>query len=189
MESEDLSGFLWAFVYVSGFKGHFVPVSLVPDIIADMQSRTDEREGAGELIKLKGVVDGGCDRPGMVMTDRPWETIKIDTFSLEFPTQDFEYFVEKLYSAPERKAPSGASYYKIHGWRHCVVLTPEMRDLVLEAMEEMLPEVQDRAAEADKEFSRRLREINKGGVKVISHRDKESPYVHEVRVPKKEEMN
>jgi len=186
----DLTGFLWARVHILGYKVHFVPKSLVPDIVADLQSREHEDPLAGEVEEIEGVDHGGCDRPGMIMTDRPWETIKIDTFRLEIPTQDFEYFAKKLFKAPARKGPSGSTYYKIHGWIHCVVFTQEMRDLVLGAMAEMLDEVRERADAADREFSRRLRVLNENSpVKVISHRDKESPYVREVKVPKKEDLN
>jgi DNA-binding sugar fermentation-stimulating protein len=64
------------------------------------------------------------------------------------------------------------------------VFTPDQRDLVLKTMAEMYPEVESKAEKADKEFSRRMREINKNGVKVVSHRDKESPHVKRVRKPK-----
>lgn len=186
MKTDDLTDFLWAFVWVTGYKPHFVPKKLVTSLVGDLTTREHEEEGAGEVYEVRGVETGGCDRAGMIMVDRPYEKIKIDTFSLEFPSQDFEHFMLRLFKAPERKFQNGDRYYKIHGWLHCVMFTPEQRDLVLKAMEEMLPAVREKADAADKEFSRRMREINKDGVKVISHRDKESPHVKRVPRPKKD---
>jgi hypothetical protein len=159
---------------------------VVAAIIQDLTTREHEEEGAGEVVDVSGTDTGWCDRPGMIMVDRPIEKIKIDTFHLDIPSQDFQYFVRKLIDAPERTTPDGQKYYKIHGWLHCVVFTPDQRDIVLQTMAEMWPEVEAKADKADKEFSRRMREINKNGVKVISHRDKESPHVKRVRKPKKE---
>jgi hypothetical protein len=187
MKTDDLTDFLWAFVWVLGYKPHFVPKSLVMGLIQDLAGREHEEEGAGEVYEIKGINRGGCDRPGMVMVDRPFEKIRIDTFDLELPSQDFEYFANKLFKTHERKLPTGERYYKIHGWMQCVMFTPEQRDMVLKAMEEMLPDVRKRADDADREFSRRLREINKDGVKVISHRDKESPHVKQL--PEKKDIN
>ena len=187
MKTDDLSGFLWAAVWVTGYKVHFVPKQFVHGLIEDLTSREHEEEGAGEVYEVKGVESGFCDRPGMIMTDRPIERIKIDTFPLDIPSQDFEYFMRKLIKAQERTLPTGEKYYKIHGWLHCVMFTPEQRDMVLTAMEEMLPEVRVKAEEADDEFSRRIAEINKGGEKVISVRDKNCPHIK--RIPKKEVLN
>jgi hypothetical protein len=180
----DLTDFLWAFVWVTGYKAHFVPKQLVMGIVQDLTSREHEEEGAGEVFEIKGVDAGFVDRPGMIMVDRPVEKIKIDTFHLDIPSQDFQYFGKKLLKAELRQLPDGQKYYKIHGWLHCVVFTPDQRDLVLKTMAEMYPEVESKAEKADKEFSRRMREINKNGVKVVSHRDKESPHVKRVRKPK-----
>jgi hypothetical protein len=193
METEaDLSDFLWAFVWIAGYKVHFVPKKLVADVISDLQNREHEEEGAGEIVELKGVESGWCDRPGMIMTDRPIEHIRIDTFTLDIPSQDFQYFARKLQKAQERRFPSGEKYYKIHGWLHCVVFTPDQRKLLLQTMKEMWPGVHERAEAADKEFSRRMRELNKADPekpKVISHRDKESPYIKKIPKPKKEDLN
>ena len=188
MKTENLQEVLWAYVWVPAYKPHFVPKRLAAALVADLQERCrqDHPEHVSEDVILEARDEGGIDLPGMIMMDRPIEHIKIDTFKLAMPSQDFTEFLRELALAPKRMFAGGQEYYKIHGWRVCMVFTPEQRELMLKAMEEMLDDVEKRAEAADKEFSRRLREINKDGVRVISHRDKESPHVKRVAAPKKE---
>lgn len=184
MKTDDLTDYLWAFVWVTGYKPHFCPKKLANGLLADLSGREHDTPGDGLIFKVEGTDSGGIDLPGMCMVDRPYEEIKIDTFKLSIPSQDFTHFVRALFEAPERMFADGEKYYKIHGWMHCIVFTPEQRDMVLKAMEEMLPEAARKAEEADREFSRRMEEINRDGVKVISHRDKYSK-----DAPKKVTMN
>lgn len=187
MKTENLQDELWAWVEHPGYKGHYCPRKLAAPLLAELGNRRNrdypERGGDG---KIEPISEGGIDLPGMIMVDRPIEKIKIDTFTLSMPSQDFHEFFRELKFVHKRAFADGQEYYKIHGWLQCVVLTPEQRDLVLQAMADMLPDVLRRGEEADKEFSRRMRELNKGGAQVISHRDKESPYVKRVPAPKKE---
>lgn len=189
MKTENLQEELWAFAWVGGYKPHFVPRRLTAALVSDLEERAraknyDTNYEGGSKVEPRA--DGCIDLPGMCMVDRPYEEIKIDTFKLSIPSQDFSVFVAELAHAPLRKFADGQEYYKIHGWRVCVVFTPQQRDMVLQAMEEMLPAAKERCDAADKEFSRRMREINKDGPRVISHRDKESPHVKRVSAPKKE---
>jgi hypothetical protein len=187
MQAENLENELWTWVSMPGYKGHYCPKKLAAALAADLTNRRDrdhaDCEGDAEIAPAN---EGGIDLPGMCMVDRPIEKIKIDTFTLSIPSQDFGEFARELLYVHKRTFADGQEYYKIHGWRACVVFTPEQRDLVLKAMDDMAKEVKERADTADKEFSRRMREINKNGPVVVSHRDKESPYVKRVPVPKKE---
>ncbi len=189
MKTENLQEELWAFVFVPGYKGHYCPRALAASLNADLEARRqrDHADADGDP-DMKSVIEGGIDLPGMIMVDRPIEKIKIDTFTLSIPSQDFAEFTRELAFVHKRVFADGKEYYKIHGWLQCVVFTPEQRDLVLNAMREMLPAVKERAEKADREFSRRMDEINRGGVQVLSHRDKYSKNAPKrVPVPKKED--
>ena len=181
MNAENLAEGSWALVMFSGgWKFHYCPSEIVSDLVADIIAR------GGEEKEIKVVVEGRIDLPGMIMTDRPWESIKIGSFNLNIPSQDFSEFMIELASAPVRKFASGKEYYKIHSWRECVVFSPEQREMVLDVAEKMIDNVNKRADKADEEFSNCLANINKNGLKVISARDKKSPYVKRVAEPKKE---
>jgi hypothetical protein len=189
MKTENLEDNLWAFAWVGGYKPHFVPKRLTAALVAELEMRQqrDYPECGGEgSTQVEPRESGVIDLPGMCMVDRPHEEIKIDTFKLSIPSQDFKVFLRELALAPKRKFSDGQEYYKIHGWRVCVVFTLQQRDLVLHAMEEMLNSAEKRGNDADEEFSRRMAEINKDGPRVISHRDKKSPYVKKVPKPPKE---
>lgn len=177
MDVVDLSGSLWGFMLSSGWKGHFCPTSLMAELIEDSNRR------GHELGILEQASKGFIDMPGMIMTDRSHETIRIDTFDLTIPTQDYEYFYMELKKGPKRKFPSGQEYYKIHGWLVCVVFTPEQRDMILAAMKERLENgVKERAKAEDEEFTRRIQSINSDGVKIISPRDRDSLKDHVKKV-------
>jgi hypothetical protein len=151
----------WTFLLFEYYKPHFCPNELITDLIIDIESR------GGPLIETKSVDKGGADRPGMVLMDRPWETIILDGFKLEFPSQDFEYFMEELKSSSMREFISGKKYYKVHGWRHCIVVTPKQREIVLQAMDEMLPRVRARCEEAEEKLIEVIERIDKNKVLII----------------------
>lgn len=189
MKTDDLQSELWAWVTMPGYKGHYCPRKLAGALAVDLTNRRDRDypEHDGEAA-ITPVSEGMIDLPGMIMTDRPIEKIKIDTLALSIPSQDYAEFARELKFVHKRVFADGQEYYKIHGWRVCVVFTPEQRDLVLGAMADMLPGVKERAEAADREFSRRLDQANeKGGALVVSHRDKYSKNAPiKVPVPKKE---
>ena len=133
MNAENLAEGSWALVMFSGgWKFHYCPSEIVSDLVADIIAR------GGEEKEIKVVVEGRIDLPGMIMTDRPWESIKIGSFNLNIPSQDFSKFMIELASAPVRKFASGKEYYKIHSWRECVVFSPEQREMVLDVAEKMI---------------------------------------------------
>lgn len=188
MKTENLQDVMWAWVEHPGYKGHYCPKKLAGSLLADLQKRRDrDYPHKGGDGNIEPVDEGGIDLPGMIMADRPIEKLKIDTFTLSIPSQDFAEFTRELGFVHKRVFSDGQAYYKIHGWMQCVVFTPEQRDLVLTEMKAMLPDVKKRADEADKEFSRRLDVLNAGEVKVISARDKHSKNAPKrIPAPKKE---
>jgi hypothetical protein len=58
----------------------------------------------------------------------------------------------------------------MHLWTYCLVLTPAQRDILVAGMEAQSEEAAVDAKRDNDEFRRRLNEINKDGVKVISGR-------------------
>lgn len=185
MKTENMQGNLWSFVFSFpfGYKNHYCPKKLVPGLLADLTARI----GHDVEIEVEDRDDGMIDLPGMLWVDRPYEKIKIDTFTLEIPSQDFSVFVRKLVEAPRRRFLDGQEYYKIHGYMCCVMFTPEQRDLVLQEMERLIPEAEKRCEEADRAFSDNIAEINKDGVKVISQKDKYSKYAPKfIKAPPKD---
>jgi hypothetical protein len=188
MKTEDLQSELWARVHVSTYKDHYCPRKLAAALLTDLQARGErDHHDYDDESHIEPCSEGGIDLPGMIMTDRPIEKVKIDTFTLSIPSQDFREFARELAFVHKRVFSDGQEYYKIHGWRMCVVFTPEQRDMVLAEMQRMLPEVEARADAADREFSRRMDEVNKGGVRVLSARDKYSKNAPKrVPAPKKE---
>lgn len=159
MTVDDVLG--WSFLLFEYYKPHFCSNELVTDLITDIGSRD------GPLIEVKSVNKGGADRPGMVLANRPWETIVLGEFKLEFPSQDFEYFMEELRSSSVREFISGKKYYKIHGWRHCIVVTPEQRETILQTMNEMLPGVHTRCDEAEEKLIEAIERLDKNKVLIV----------------------
>lgn len=162
-------------------KTHYCPRELVGGLVSDLEARGHSAKEVEEASK------GGIDLPGMAMMDAPWEDIMIGEFKFSVPTLDFEYILQELMKVEVRKFSDGQEYFKIHGNFHCLVLTPDQRNELLDKMCNMLDEVTKRADEASEEFSRRLARMNKGRTRFISHRDKNDPYV--ARIPESPKDN
>lgn len=148
MDIKELAFGKWSGVMFGGFKTHFCPNELVSQLVADIISR------GGEVIDIKSVTQGWADLPGMVLADRPWEDIQLKNFKLGFPSQDFEHFLRELNNANVRKFADGSEYYKLHGWLHCIILTPDQYVQVMLKMDEMLPAVRNRCKEADERMNK-----------------------------------
>jgi hypothetical protein len=188
MKTEDLQSELWAYVRVPAYKAHYCPRKLAAPLAAALETRwkNDHSDEDGP-VNIDPCNEGMIDLPGMIMIDRPMEKLKIDTFTLHIPSQDYWEFARELGFVHKRVFGDGQEYYKIHGRSTCVVFTPEQRDLVLAEMKAMLPDVKKRAEEADREFSRRMDKLNEGEVRVVSARDKYSKNAPKrVPAPKKE---
>jgi hypothetical protein len=146
------------------WKGQTVPRLLIADLIADMEQR-----GNGKIVG-KIVTEMGIDMPGMMMIDRGYQHIKLDTLDISIPYSDFTSFTSQLSGLKKRMFASGKEYYKLHGWLQAIVLTTAQRDLLLREMVDRAPAVEKLAEDEHVEFMRRLGQINKDGTKVVSHR-------------------
>lgn len=118
-----------------GCKPHFVPESLQPDISDELVNRFSRSNLRGEdSFTVKTTTEGLVDLPGMVRMDRTYEEFDLGGFKLSIPTTDIDFYYSELTRLPERSV-NGKPYYKIHGWIHCVVLTPEHRTIILSQIE------------------------------------------------------
>ncbi len=142
-------------------KPHFIPESMLEDACAELC----ERFAAKTLIK--DVTEGLIDLPGMVLADRTYEEFDLGRFRLSIPTSDILHYFKELKDGELREI-NGKSYYKIHGWIHCIMITTEMRDMILAQIESNLEAIDRKMHEEQKEFDRRINEINKNDVKIIT---------------------
>jgi hypothetical protein len=165
MRIDNLESGAWALIMFDTFKAHFCPGELAADLIADIVGRS------GNVVSMERASEGGIDLPGIVLANRRWEDIPLDGFNLGFPAQDFEHFMAELEAAPERRFANGRGYHKIHGWLHCVVLTPGQRETVLGAMAAILPEVRIRAEEENRKFLEAMGRVNADKVRAVSWRE------------------
>lgn len=154
---------LWVMVRLKNLKWHYCMKRLAYEFL-DEEGLDEETD-----LEMRPTNEGLIDLPGMVMMDRSYRDIKIDTFKLVIPTEDFEYFYDRLKEAPRRRFRGGAEYHKVHGWQACAVFTPEQQEMVVEAMGEILPEVREDAVAETLEFTRRLAKLREQNV--VSIRD------------------
>lgn len=165
----------FAFVHCSGgFKAHYCPAALVGGLVADLEARDAGVKG------VENAVSGSIDLPGMAMADRPWEKVMIGEFVLSVPSQDFAIILERLRDAPIRRFADGSEYHKVHGWLHCLVVSPEQRDELISAMEEKAPEAEKRADEAAAEFGKRMENVvNRPDVRVCGDLERKTVVHHD----------
>jgi hypothetical protein len=140
-----------------GVKPHFVPDSLMHTILTDIGRRfhapvLQTLDRTGELMRI--------DRGGPMMISAEWVSVDIDNATLEVPVRDIEVYYMDLLQSPLRGEP-GAQYYKLHGWLHCVVLTPEQRKTILFAWGTKLQEYHDKAEREQAEYTAKVMELNK----------------------------
>lgn len=156
---------LWMFLIVSGWKSHYCPSSLLNGLMDDLAKRNHT------MMDMKKTDNAYIDCPGMAMVGRKHETIKIDTLSIEMPTIDFEELMYSLKDLKVREFSDGSKYYKMHGFRTCIVLTVEQHDMLLQAMEDMWPIVEQDARRESEKFTEMIEKISESGVKVLAKHD------------------
>ncbi len=162
MSEEDT---LWVAVKLKNLKWHYCMKRLAYELIEEIG--VDEET----TVEMQPTTEGFIDNPGIIMADRSYQNIKIDTFKLVIPTEDFEYFHGKLKEAPVRRFRGGDEYHKIHGWLACAMFTRDQQEMLVEAMGHILPEVRAAAEEEFLEFNRRLSRIRENGGRVASGKE------------------
>jgi hypothetical protein len=159
----------WKWLIIDGWKSHGIPAYLQQTLLDDLSER-EEQKGHGDLeFEAKDTTTCGIDMPGMVAMNRPWMTFQIDGLSIDIPCEDVLEFIEQLKAAPMRTWTKGtteyvgSSYYKLHGFHKCIVLTPDLRAELLTQLESNLEEAeaQSKAFWADRKLpSQVLQEAN-----------------------------
>lgn len=148
----------WKWITSPNWKSHGVPVYLVQALLDDLRAR---QEGDGEVeYTEKDTVHCAIDQPGMVCMDRPWMTFQVDGLTIEIPCEDVLSFYTQLKNLPAREFTHGKSmgvgmtYYKLHAFHKCLVLTPDVRQELLDQLGEraMEAEVQATAFYADRKL-------------------------------------
>jgi hypothetical protein len=152
----------WVRFMSDGWKMHFVDVRLLSGLMEDSASRNHASPFYEPVTKA------WIDLPGMILQDRSIEEFSFDGITLEMPSEDFEHFRESLRDKKVREFSDGRKYFKIHGWLHCVVFTPEQRDACLALMDARAEEARARGEADKKRFREGIAAINKDGVKVMS---------------------
>ena len=110
------------------------------------------------------------DMPGIIMSDRNYQTIELDGLIIEIPSSDFAIIHEQLARASEEVLPGGMSIFKIRGWMVGIVLTLEFRDQLLQKMSELLPSAKLIAQKEDEEYTRRIARVGgRSPVKAMSN--------------------
>ena len=138
-------------------KPHWLPDSLEAAICDDISERF--RAPAAQVIP-RDDEPFRIDRGGPMLMSAEWISVDLEGTPFEVPVRDVEDFYWEL-KAARRGGTGRKTYYKMHGWLHVVVLTPEMRETLLAAWGGRIQEYRDRAsAEADK-FVHAVAEINK----------------------------
>lgn len=149
-------------LFEKGVKAHFIPSELFKDICDELYTRFTVKP-----FETYDKDQAWYDIGGMAMMDAKhleWNTPGDLKFTLM--ADHFEYAYDELKNAEVREV-NGKKYYKLHGWLHCIILTPAQRDFLLEDWEKNLQEYSQAAMMSNLEFERRMAEINKNGLKVI----------------------
>lgn len=139
------------------WKGHVVSDDLVHDIEMELHDRAvaDGNDTCTFLI-VDQTDEAHYDLPGMMMTTRKLRALDVEGLQLRIPSMDFEDILSTVRLLQERKLPDGRPYYKLHGWRFCIVLTPAERQALIAAMEAQLADVEAEAEDDRRRFTEGL---------------------------------
>lgn len=134
------TGWTWLTFFTA--VSHAVPDLLADEVIADLSRR------GVPLAKRKEIGPRGIsfDLPGMVAVDRPLCSVRIGDLRIEIPSEDVVTILRHLRALSVRKRPGGRPYYKLHGFRRSLVLTPEQYVVMVAALERRAPREEARAA-------------------------------------------
>lgn len=126
----------WKWLKIDGWKSHAVPAYLGHTLIADLRARRNEEIEYEE----QDTTNVAIDMPGMIAVDRPWMDFELDGLTVEMPCEDVLAFWSELKNLRSREFTHGTgmgvgmTYYKLHGLYKCIVLTPDLRFQLLEAL-------------------------------------------------------
>lgn len=140
----------WVVISSDDWKSHATPVIFVDALIAEMH----ERGFKGEIDR-RLLVEYGLDRGGMCFVNRPLETFLFNGLVFTIPSEHVDYFYNALTELTPRKFGS-RTYYKLHCYYSCIVLTPTLRRQLLRSLRRRV----DRAEAVATAFYRSKRPLN-----------------------------
>lgn len=129
----------WLWINFDGAIPHFVCAGLSKSLINDLKNR------GCPVDKQEECTDMNIDMPGMICTDRPWETLPFMGADIDIPSEDVASFILKLSELKERVFDDGTPYYKLHGFCRCIVFTPAQRVAFLDLLKSRVQEAEKRA--------------------------------------------
>lgn len=135
------------------WKDHTVPTGLLcAEILEDLRNRGCAVDDIDARTADEAYIDFG----GPIHTSRKYWTADLgDGYKLSIGYDHIDVMVSALKELPERRTPHGVPYYKLHSWLWCTVLTPQMRDRLLTAVQEHRVHIDAEVAAYDQRIARR----------------------------------
>ena len=150
---------MWSSILYSDYVFHVCPNSLLDEFVKYMKRNAND---VGEP-EIKLVESINIDMPGMIMSTRSWQKIKIDTLEINIPSVDIENFIFNLKLARTRRLLNGEEFYYMSGYLRCVVLKKEQKDLLLSGLEQLFQENATLIEKERSKFSRAVKELEESG--------------------------
>ena len=141
------------------WKGHVVSDALAAKLKTELTQRSKEQPEFQEK-DLTPDDEVFFDLPGICLAERSMRHLTVDGMTMHVPSQDLDSVLYDLRLLQPRTFADGTPYYKLHGWRFCVVFTPEEREAMLTAMEAQREEANREADADDKRFVETINQIN-----------------------------
>lgn len=145
------------------WKGHVVPAELVEALKAELNQRADEIKDPVQFVTEDLGPDDEVhfDVPGMCLTERALRIVEgLGGLKLQVPSQDWDSILYEIQLLEQRTFPSGEPYYKLRGWRFCIVFTPEQRAAAIASMEAQKDAAAAEGEADDQRFADGIRKIN-----------------------------
>lgn len=156
----------WRFIVWRGCKGQYIPPQLFKQLEDEFRERLGRHDPPEELCvdhddHDKERDEAAIDLPGMIRMDRGWWSCDLDVGRVSFPVLDVRDLRRQLVTLPLRTFKDGTEYYKLHGWLMCVVLTPQHRDVILQALKDDWDSIEVRENEEIERWKKTLDVLNR----------------------------
>jgi hypothetical protein len=143
-----------------GYKPAYIPRELYEGIRDWMQADTPD----GFPTIDKPCDSAFIDMPGMIRADRTICKLTLaGGVTIEIPATDMAELHTDLQAAELDTKITAAPHYVLHGWRHCLALTADMRDELLAKMAEALPGIRATAAAESQAMATTRTELQEAG--------------------------
>lgn len=136
----------WFNIFSDDWKPHLVPASFADALVDEMHERGFE----GEIVR-HSIVRCSLDQGGMCFAERPWEEFQFAGLDFAVPSEHVAHFHDRLAELPPRqfecraRGSSSRTYYKLHSYWNCVVLSPALRRQLLRSLQRRIDRAEARA--------------------------------------------